>query len=33
MINPIVDFEISVNNVQRAKKFYENNFGWKIHRE
>ncbi|HLC66990.1 MAG TPA: VOC family protein, partial [Candidatus Nanoarchaeia archaeon] len=30
MKNPIVHFEIPANDVQRAKKFYERTFGWKI---
>ena len=30
MSNPIVHFEIPADDVQRAKKFYEEAFGWKI---
>jgi hypothetical protein len=30
MPNPIVHFEIPAEDVQRAKKFYEEAFGWKI---
>ena len=30
MPNPIVHFEIPADDVQRAKKFYEEAFGWKI---
>lgn len=30
MSNPIVHFEIPADDVQRAKKFYEDAFGWKI---
>ncbi|HLD97427.1 MAG TPA: VOC family protein [Candidatus Nanoarchaeia archaeon] len=30
MKNPIVHFEIPAEDVQRAKKFYEKTFGWKI---
>ena len=30
MPNPIVHFEIPADDVQRAKKFYETAFGWKI---
>ena len=30
MPNPIVHFEIPAEDVQRAKKFYETAFGWKI---
>ena len=30
MAYPIVHFEIPANDVQRAKKFYEEAFGWKI---
>lgn len=28
--NPIVHFEIPADDVERAKKFYENIFGWEI---
>ena len=30
MKNPVVHFEIPVDNVERAKKFYEKTFGWQI---
>jgi hypothetical protein len=30
MANAIVHFEIPADDVQRAKKFYEDAFGWKI---
>lgn len=30
MKNPIVHFEIPVDDVERAKKFYEETFGWEI---
>jgi hypothetical protein len=30
MPNPIVHFEIPADDVQRAKKFYEDALGWKI---
>lgn len=30
MANPIVHFEIPADDEQRAKKFYEKTFGWKI---
>ena len=30
MKNPIVHFEIPADDVERAKKFYESIFGWKI---
>jgi predicted enzyme related to lactoylglutathione lyase len=30
MANPIVHFEIPADDVQRARKFYEEAFGWKI---
>ena len=30
MANPIAHFEIPAEDVQRAKKFYEEAFGWKI---
>jgi uncharacterized protein len=30
MPNAIVHFEIPADNVQRAKKFYEDAFGWKM---
>jgi predicted enzyme related to lactoylglutathione lyase len=30
MANPIVHFEIPADDVQRAKRFYEQAFGWKI---
>lgn len=30
MANPVVHFEIQADDVDRAKKFYENVLGWKI---
>jgi uncharacterized protein len=30
MSNPVVHFEIPVNDIKRAKHFYEKIFGWKI---
>ena len=30
MKNSVVHFEIPAEDVQRAKKFYEKTFGWKI---
>ncbi len=30
MAHPIVHFEIPVDDVQRAKKFYQGLFGWQI---
>jgi predicted enzyme related to lactoylglutathione lyase len=32
MKNPVTYFEITADNVERAKKFYENIFDWKIER-
>ncbi len=32
MKNPIVHFEIPVDDVERAKTFYTETFGWKIHK-
>jgi uncharacterized protein len=30
MMNRVVHFEIPADNVERAKKFYSDNFGWKL---
>lgn len=29
-MNKVVHFEIPIDNLDRAKKFYEENFGWKL---
>jgi hypothetical protein len=30
MMNRVVHFEIPAENMDRAKKFYSENFGWKL---
>ncbi|MDB4978381.1 MAG: Glyoxalase family protein [Candidatus Peribacteria bacterium] len=30
MSNPVIHFEIQADNIERAKKFYEEAFGWKV---
>ena len=30
MMNRVVHFEIPADNVERAKRFYSENFGWKL---
>lgn len=30
MASPVIHFEIQADNIERAKKFYEDTFGWKV---